>query len=205
MRCKKIEKWISDGLDGKLSPGKREKVSAHLADCEACRSYERYLERIQTEARHLPSPLPGRAYWESSIERLKAGLTADESRGGRTSWKKRPALFPKSQLAWAGAASFFALAVGLYLLIVLPGARALPEYMPLSWEDGLTHIYEKIGNNSDLEADFDTALQASINEHAGERPGEVKHFLYGNADFVDSLSDEELGFLEAEIGRQTKL
>jgi hypothetical protein len=205
MRCKKIEKWISDGMDGKLPRRISRKVSAHLADCRECRSYEGRLKRIETEARSLPMPLPGRPYWESSIERLKASLTAEQGKGVRTSSKQSPAFFRKPQLAWAGAASFFAVAAGLYLLLMLPGSKSLPEYMPASWEDGLTHIYEKIGDNPDLEAGFDTALQASIEEHAGEKPGEVKHFLYGNVDFVDSLSDEEIGLLEAAIGRQPKL
>jgi len=204
MKCKKFEKWISDELDGKLSLKKKAKLGTHVADCGACRMYKERLRRIEAGAKCLAVPQPGREYWESSIERLRASLTAEKD-SSPAPRKQSPAFFPISRLAWAGAASVLAVAIGIYLLLFLPSAKSLPEYLPLSSEDALSRLYENIGNNADLEADFETTIQTSVNEHAGERPAEVKHLLTAYSDFVDSLSDEEIRLLEAELGRLSNL
>jgi hypothetical protein len=204
MRCKKFEKWISDDLDGRLSLEKKAKLDTHLANCAACRSYEIRLRRIDEGTRSLEMPQPGGGYWESSIERLRAVLTAE--RDSRPALRKQyPAFLPLSRLARAGAFFVLALVTGLSLLLLRPGVRPLFEYLPLSSEDALGRLYENIGPNTDLEVDFEREIQASIAEHAGERPAEVKLLLAASSDFVESLSDEEIQVLETELGYHSNL
>ena len=46
MSCQETKKSLSDFLDDRLSPEAAEKVSAHLADCPACRAELADLRRI---------------------------------------------------------------------------------------------------------------------------------------------------------------
>ena len=193
----------SDALGGCLSPGRKRKLAAHIADCYACRDYEAGLRRIDAGVKILAVPGRSPEDWKASLERLTARLTAEPV--SRESRKSAWGVFPKSRLAWSGAASVFVLALGLLAVFIFKGRRPFPEYMPVSMEDALGRIYDRIGNNADLEAGFETVLQASIGEQAGENSADVGRLLNRNSEFVESLSDEDLGVLDAEIGRQLKL
>jgi hypothetical protein len=76
---------------------------------------------------------------------------------------------------------------------------------PFAFPDQVNSLYEKIGDNTDLEAEFNSLIHASILEEAGEAGAEVKHLLYGNSLFLDSLSDEEVQILDAEISKVLKI
>src|SRR4030067_2417460 len=56
MKCEKIERWISDDLDGALMPGKRPRLEAHLSACPACREYRKKARRIQAASVRLAEP-----------------------------------------------------------------------------------------------------------------------------------------------------
>jgi len=206
MRCKKIEKWISDKIDGNLSQRKEGVLGGHLADCASCRAYELRLEKLQSEAKNLPAPAVAPEYWQKSITRLKENLekvSPSEQKEDRLRLRQSPAFYPGLRLAWAGAASVLAVAVGLYFILF--NAKAPLEPYHFAFEDQVNGFYEKINNNTDLEAEFDSALRASIKEVSGESDGEIKHLLYGNSFFLDSLSDEEVQILDAEIKKVLKI
>jgi len=206
MSCRAFEKWISDGLDGNLSDRKRRKLDRHLGQCAACRSFELGLEKLQSEAKTLSDPIPPPAYWENAIARLESKLAAIDQAGRKAAplpARQTPAFFPGVRWAWAGAASAIALGLGLYFFIFQ--SRGFVETSPLAFRDQVNSLYEKIGDNTDLETEFNSLIRASILEEAGESDGEVKHLLYGNSRFLDSLSDEEVQILDAEITRVLKI
>ena len=206
MRCRKYEKWISDGIDGNLDVRKRWKLDTHVEACGSCRAYRLHLEKIQGEAKSLSGHAPSPEYWQDSITRLQANL-AKAGPAEQNEFKLRPrqapAFFPGLRWAWAGAASVLAVGLGLYLTLFQD--RRVLEMYPFAFPDQVNSLYEKIGDNTDLEAEFNSLIHASILEEAGEAGAEVKHLLYGNSLFLDSLSDEEVQILDAEISKVLKI
>lgn len=206
MRCEKIEKWISDEIDGSLSRKKQRILAGHLANCASCRGYKQRLEKLQVEAKNLPLPVLAPGYWQESIAKLKANLEKAkpaEQKEFKLRPRQAPAFFPGRRWAWAGAASVLAVAMGLYFILFQ--AKVPLETFPAAFADQVNSLYEKIGGNSDLEEEFNSVLKASISEVAGESDGEVKHLLYGNSFFIESLSDEEVQLLDAEISKILKI
>jgi thiol-disulfide isomerase/thioredoxin len=198
-----MEKWISDRIDGKLSEKKRIVLDAHLTGCASCRAYEEHLEKIQDEARSLAAKAVAPEYWQASVVRLQAKLKAVADGGQKSRYHQSPAFFPPARWAWIGAASLLVVALGLYVVFFRAGTPQ--EVYPYSYEETVNSIYREIGNNTDLEKEFNSALQASINEHAGEVAGEVNHLVYGNSFFLESLSEEEIKLLDSEIKKELKL
>jgi len=206
MRCKKTEKWISDGIDGNLSPRKQEALAAHLAKCAACRAYRLRLGKIEEGAKSLSAPSLSPEFWRTLIERLKTNLEAAPSAKHKEPDlrpRQAPAFFPAMRWAWAGGASLLAVAVGLYFMIF--AARTPLEIYHFTFEETVNGLYETIGDNSDLESEFNTMLQASISEHADESAVEIKHLLYGNSFFIESLSDEEINLLDSHLKSELKV
>ncbi len=208
MRCKKIEKWVSDEIDGSLSRKKQIILAGHLANCASCRGYRQRLRKLQVEAKNLPRPALPPEYWQESIAKLKANLESikpAEKKEFKLRPRQAPAFFPAKRWswAWAGAASLLAVAAGLYFFLFQ--AKAPRETFPAAFADQVNSLYEKIGDNSDLEEEFNSVLKASIREVAGESDAEVKHLLYGNSFFIESLTDEEVRLLDSEINRVLKI
>jgi hypothetical protein len=206
MKCQKSEKWISDGMDRTLAVRKRRKLDSHLESCAPCRAYQLRLKKIQVEARDLSGPALSPDYWQNSIARLRANL--ERSRPAvqmeiPVRPRQAPAFFPALRWAWAGAASMLAVGVGLYFILFQ--GRGFMETSPLAFRDQVNSVYEKIGDNMDLETEFNSLVHTSIVEESGESGGEVKHLLYGNSLFLDSLSDEEIQILDAEISKVLKI
>lgn len=202
MKCRKFEKWISDGMDGSLSVRKRDKLSSHVETCPSCRAYGIRLKKIQIEAKSLPGPTLSPAYWRDSIARLESNL-AKSGTAVQTEFQLRarrsPLFFPGRRWAWAGAASVLALGLGFYLMLFQ--GRGPLETSPLAFGDQINRLYEKIDDNAELETEFNSMIHASILEEAGESDGEIRYLLYGNSHFLDSLSDEEILILDGEISK----
>jgi hypothetical protein len=174
--------------------------------CGSCRAYRLHLEKIQGEAKSLPWPALSPEYWQDSIARLQANLARTapaEQKEFKLRPRQAPAFFPGLRWAWAGAASVLAVGLGLYFMFFQ--GRGLLETSPLAFRDQVNSLYEMIGDNTNLEAEFNSLIRASILEEAGELGGEVKHLLYGNSLFLDSLSDEEVQILDAEISKVLKI
>ena len=58
MRCAKIQRWISQRLDGALDERLEAALSAHLAECEACRAYAEALSALDLDLLAVPEPTP---------------------------------------------------------------------------------------------------------------------------------------------------
>jgi anti-sigma factor RsiW len=201
MRCKKSERWISDRLDGTLAGAKARRLVAHLGECSACRSVLRRQERLQAAARGLAAPERSREYWENSISRLQAKLAAAPA--PRPLRGRTRAFVTSPRWAWAEAVTTFAVAAGLFFLVLRGGAPI--EFQTLAFEDAYGNLAEQIGDSADLESSLNASLQLTIGEHAAGVDGEVHHLLYGHSEFLDSLSDEEVQVLDAELSRVLKI
>lgn len=201
MKCKKSERWISDRLGGTLPEAKGRRLDAHLAECSACRAGLRRQERLQGEARGLAAPERSREYWESSIARLQAKLEAAPAPRAVRGWTR--AFVPSPRWAWAEGVTTLAVAAGLFFLVLRGGMPV--EFQALAFEDAYGSLAERIGDSSELQSNLDATLQTTIGEHAAGVDGEVQNLLYGHSEFLDSLSDEEVKVLDAELSRVLKI
>lgn len=203
MRCRKIEKWISDGIDGKSSPEKQTILKTHLSECASCRAYRERLETIHKESQALFTPRVAPEHWQESLSRLKAGLEAEEKTGRTSRERWMPAIFPKWRWSWAGAALLLAAALGLYFILSGPNGRQ--EIMAFSFEDAVNGIEQEIKNNPEFEKYINSFIQDSIHQHVGEISEVANPFHYENFLFLESLNEEELQLLESALKKELKL
>lgn len=203
MRCRKIERWISDGIDERLSPEKQAILKAHLSECVSCRAYRERLATIHKESQRLFAPRVTPEYWQESLSRLKAGLEAEEKTGQKSRERWMPSILPKRRWAWAGAALLLAAALGLYF--IPSGRNARQEIMAFSFEDAVNGIDQEIKSNPELEKYFNSFIQDSIHEHVGEINEVANPFHYENSLFLESLNEEELQLLESALKKELKL
>lgn len=198
MRCKKIEKWLSDRIDGEFSERKIKALLAHLERCPSCRSYDAALKIIQDEARSIQRPKVSPFYWEEFTSRLKANLSSKKQE------KRLEQPFAK-RWRWAGASAAltFLIVVGVYFLLFFK--KPVPEMYVFSYEDSLAQISQEIGRDSELENLFNLVVLVSIGESLEESgwqdsPGfQEKSFLWEN------LSEEEMRLIESEIKKEEKI
>jgi hypothetical protein len=201
MRCGTIEKWISDELDGDLSGRKIRRLDLHLAACAACRAYRNRLERLQREAGPLRAPSVPADYWETSVARLQQKIRSEAPAPATA--RPRPTLSPRMRWAWSGSAGLLAAAVFLVLAVFRMNPPLEPY--PISFEEAVNGVFSQIGDNAELEKDFDVVVLASIREHAGPADDDVKRLLYGSSLFIDSLSDEEVKLLDEQVIWELKI
>lgn len=190
MDCTKIEKLLSDRIDGTLSERKTRAIKAHLEKCASCRSYVVSIEKIQDEARSLERPEVSENFWEGFAQRLKSNLESLRKK------ERRPFVLNWSWV-WSGAALLTVVAVGLYLLLFQ--SPQPQEMYVFSLENSLAGIYQEIGDDSELEELFNSILVESIDEYLEdsewrERPDYLENLL-----LWEDLTEEEIEFLESEI------
>jgi len=198
MRHKKIEKLLSDNIDGELSEKKKKALETHLRNCASCSSYAENIQRIHKEAKSLEKLEASPVRWEEFTSRIKAEIFSakQEKLRGIT-------LFLRWKWAWAGAALSFVIVAGLFLY--LTQNKTPQEPYVFSFESSLARIYQEIGSDQELEELFNSVICASIGETFedsgwGERPD-----FYENLILWEDLTEEEMRFLESEIKKDNKL
>jgi anti-sigma factor RsiW len=195
MKCKRFEKWISDGFDLALAPEKQEMLKAHLARCPDCRAYRERLGRLQTEAGRLKTPEPADQYWEAFSRDLEKKLRASPPA------RKIPADFrPGWKWARAGVPVFVA-ALSLFLILK---PRPAPENEVFFFEACLNRLSFEIGNDAGLADSFERILLGSMREGLYAAALEEHSLLARDSLFLDNLSDDELRFIEQEIKKEMK-
>ena len=197
MKCKEIEKWISDLMDGELSERKRKEVEDHLQECPLCRVYQEKLERIQTTVKEVDSGRVAPDYWEEFPSRIKDRISSLKPRQRERSpfawgWK----------WAWVGAALILVVFMGLYLIHFQP--RAEQEVYVFSFEDALAQVFQEIGENPELAGLFNTVILASIEETLGDTEWELVPSLESLSFPEEELTEEELIHLDSEIKKEIK-
>jgi hypothetical protein len=203
MRCKKSEKWISDRLGGTLSEAKARRLDVHLAGCPSCRASLKRQEKLQGAARAISAPVPVPEYWEQSLARLQAKLEAAPAPASVRPPRQAPALVPGLRWAWAGAATMLAVVAGFYLLVLRGGMPA--DFNQMAFDDSYGTIAERIGEDVDLQKDLETSFQMTLGEHTAGVDSEVNHLLYRPTDFLESLTDNEVQVLGAELTKVLKI
>ncbi|MEI6634135.1 MAG: zf-HC2 domain-containing protein [Chlamydiota bacterium] len=95
MRCHRIERLLSDYLDGVLAPARRAAVAAHLENCPSCAASLSRLERTCALVRGgARVPDPGDDYWTGFWPRMKEQLGRAEEPRPSPIERLRRLLFP---------------------------------------------------------------------------------------------------------------
>ena len=202
MKCEKIEKWISDHMDGRLREEKEKSLERHLKKCPSCKAYARNLERIQEEAKILASQEVSSSYKQEFTSRLKAKISALPPE-----LRKAAPLARRWKWAWAGVSFILVIAVGIFLYFNFAQIKSPQETYVFSFEDFLSEIYQEISDNSELEDLFNSIILISINElleDSGWDPGlyypeDSEKFL-----LLEDITEGEMEFLKTEIKKEIK-
>ena len=96
----------------------------------------------------------------------------------------------------------FIIVMGLSLFIFQHKSK--PQDYVFSFEDSLERIYQELGNNPALEVSFDSVIESSINENLKGIIMEDGQDFYDNPFFWESLTEEEMMFLDSELNKETK-
>jgi len=197
MKCKEIEKWLSDMIDGELSEKKRKKVEGHLQKCSLCRAYQEQLERIQTTGKEVDYGRVAPDYWEGFPARIKARISSFRPRQ-----RERSPFAWVWRWAWVGAALILVIFIGLYFAYFQ--ARGGQDVYVFSFEDSMAQVFQEIGENSELADLFNTVILASIEELLGETEGEIIPVLETLSFPEEELTEEELIYLDSEFKNEIK-
>ena len=196
MECRKIEKWVSNNIDGELSEKKKKILEAHLKKCSSCRSYAKVIQRIHKETKSLETPEVSPVYWEEFTSSLKTKISSslpEKRRGG--------ALFLRWKWAWVGAGLIFVIVVGLTLYLIQN--KAPQEVYIFSFENSLSQIYQEIGSDPELEDLFNSIILASIGETLEDSGWIISPDFYENPLLWENLTEEEMRFFESEIKKDS--
>ncbi|NLH75857.1 MAG: zf-HC2 domain-containing protein [Acidobacteria bacterium] len=198
MRCRTVERRLSDGFDRALAPGAAARLEAHLRVCPSCRAHRAALARLQAAS----GPPAGRSPedWAVFEHKLEARLDAWESgRAGRSApiaWRPRAAFAAAAALVLAGAA----------LWVVL--ARSGPEAGPFAWvpsADGIAPLIREAETDPGLEGAVGRYLSESLAELAPAVDADAAALTAADPLFWESLSDDELGAVAEALGKETGL
>jgi len=195
MRCEPIEKWLSDDLDGALSPQRKSRLEAHLRECRDCRGYRADLTRLQ--AGIPPSADRSPEYWASFERRLESKLAIVD----RARKPARATFFAGRRWAWAAAGFLVMAAVGVYFAVSRPGGTLETAWAP--YEDPLARLLLEAEADPEVENLVNRELQASI---ADATPGVEDDYavpIAADPLFWESLSDAELEYIAVELERES--
>lgn len=198
MRCKKIEKWLSDRIDGELSKEKEEILEDHLERCASCRAYAASIAKLQDETVSIKDAEISSDFWEEFASKLKANLKSLQQER-----KEKRSLVPGWKWVWSGAALLTVVVVGVYLLFFR--SPQPQETYVFTLENSLAEIYQEIGDDYILEELFNSVIVVSIGESLEdsgwrERPDFSENFL-----LWEDLSEEEMKLLESEVKKDIKI
>jgi anti-sigma factor RsiW len=133
MSCTRYLTQIQELVDGTLGAIRRADLEAHLETCEDCRALLADLERIRDAAGHLGELVPPDGAWLQIAGRLR--------QEGRAHPPERAATrrFRTGHVAILALAAALVLAVGVSLVMLVPGARrqqvATPAPAPVQAAD----------------------------------------------------------------------
>lgn len=195
MRCQTINKWLSDDLDGALSPKRKARLEAHLRGCRVCQGYRADLTRLQAEAPSAADRSP--EYWADFERRLGSRLAFVEPVGeaGRTP------LLPGRSWAWAAAGFLIIAAAGIYFTVHRPRGAMETAWIP--YEDSLARILQEAEADPEVENLVDRELLASITDASSDMEEDYALPLAADPLFWEGLSEEELEYIAVELERET--
>jgi hypothetical protein len=191
MKCEKIEHWISDDLDGALTPKIRQKLESHLSACPACREYQRKVREIQAESIRLEEP----AVSTEHLEALSAGVVSRlrPERQGKSAELALPMLWRWARLA---APAILALILGVFLF---RSRGEVPQEDIISIEGCFDRAALETAGDAELAAVFNNFLIESLAEEEEALFASEYLELWNEPYFWEALSDDELSMIEEEV------
>jgi anti-sigma factor RsiW len=195
VKCKRSQRWISDNLDGALPDKKRRRLEAHLSACSACRAYQRDLARLQAESRGVKAGPVAADYFENFTAAVETRIRRERE------YTRRAGYFP---VRWRWAWLFVPLALAIVLgLLFRSGGKSVHNEI-FSFEACLDRVFQEIGGDDEVAADFSRFLSSSILGGGEEVILEDDVDLLSEPFFWRSLSDEDLRLIEEEIKKSIR-
>lgn len=194
MTCRTAERWVSEDLDGRLSPGAKIRLARHLASCADCRAYRGRLEIIQREARGILNPVLQEGHGDDWENRLRARLEAVAGSGGTSAPECAPR--PAWKWAWAGTSAVF-LAVLAFLF--LTPRRPVEEWPAFYPGDAEVYLENEMARNPALAENINRILAESIAELLKESGVPEHDWLWDDPFLWENLSLEEMKMIEADM------
>jgi hypothetical protein len=195
MRCETITKWLSDDLDGALSPTRKARLEAHLRECRACLGTRSDLILLQAEA--LPEADRSPEFWAAFEKRLESKLAFVKP----VRRLARSRIFPGRRWAVATAGFLVMAAVGIYFAVSRPGGPQEMAWLPDV--DPLALLLQEAAANPEVENLINRELLASIASPAPDQEEDFAFPIAADPLFWESLSEEELEYITAELERET--
>ena len=197
MRCKKVQKWTSDRIDGVLSSRRERTLRAHLESCASCRDYSARLNKLQAEAANPEGPRLSPEYWREFGGRLERKLSSVDK-------ERTPSapLFLRWRWGFVAAGSVVLCALAVRFAFFRP--QKLGDVYPLSQGETLARIDQEVSTDPGLANLFDQAILDSIEEAVQGKWGIGPLELGEDPLFLESLTDEEIKICAAEILKEMK-
>jgi len=195
MRCVTINKWLSDDLDGALSPKRKSRLEAHLRECRVCRGYRADLTHLHAGAPPVADRSP--EYWAAFERRLESKLAFV----GPVRELARAPLFPVRRWALAAAGFLVLAAVGIYFAVNRPGGTLGTAWVP--YEDSLARLLQEAEADPEVENLVNRELLASIAEVAPDPEEDYAFSIATDPLFWEGLSEEELEYIAVELEKET--
>jgi anti-sigma factor RsiW len=184
MRCSRIQKYISEYIDGTLDAGREEYVRRHLEGCRDCREFLEDLRGIVGEARGLEKLAPPDSVWLS----IRTHLLRERSRERTGEATARPVFsLAPSPLHFAVAA---ALCVVTVMAVVLFYSEPWNKGVPPVERTALDH--QTLAKLSEAEWHYEQAIKALsevVAAQQGELDPEVAEVFRKNLEIVDASID----------------
>jgi anti-sigma factor RsiW len=194
MRCGETEKWISDDLDGALSPRRKARLEAHLGSCPACREYRDGLARLQAAAGVPAERSP--EYWAGFARRLEAKLDAIGSGKAAAApvavWRR---------WAWAAPAVLVLAAAGVWLALGRKGAGLTEAWIPSG--EGIFPMIEAVEADPGLEQEVDLLVRSSLDDLVGSVDADAVVLSAADPLFWEGVSDDELRAIASELEKES--
>jgi hypothetical protein len=194
MKCNKIQRWISDRIDGIGSRKEKAMIGKHIEVCSACRAFQEQMREIEEQAKFLALPEFSPAPSGEFVSRLRSTISEIEekrSSGILHVFRKKWIFIPAS-----------AFILTLFILIFVfyeKGDIQEEDVYFLSFGNAMEEIYEDIGDDVVLHQAFNTMVSASINEMLGGLDWDEGLDWETDLFLWEELSEEELGILEQQI------
>jgi tetratricopeptide (TPR) repeat protein len=127
LSCSTARKWISESVDGNLSPERVEFLDAHVRGCEPCRKLKDAFAAIREGAGTLEEQSPSENVWNRIQRSMTTDRIAEQSPRPRKAWSLsvNPRLRPALVSAFALVLILAAVFIGLRQFGIQPATTGL--------------------------------------------------------------------------------
>jgi hypothetical protein len=196
MKCEKIQRWLSDSIDGEIPKGKKAEIEAHLDSCPSCRVFLNQITLIDVEVKNLEVPEQSPPHSAEFTSKLRSAIAEQED-------KSEDGILHVFRKKWVFVpASVFL--VTLFILIFVfyeKGDFQDEELYVFSFGKAVEEIYQDMGSEMTLQEAFHSLVSASINEMLITADWDERLNWEDDLLLWEEFSEEEMGIFEKEIKR----